>query len=247
MKTALINTDVWKDEKIISLNSDTRLLYMCLVTNPERNTTPAYKCGDRLLSAYTGYTKELLDICKKQLQKNKLIYFIDDYIIIGECAYVKPTKGKLTEELYSREFDKLPNKIKDFTHELLMSDSCASQEYIYIYINKDKDIDNNNREKKIKYNPLGGEILKAFEEVDPKNKTYYGNTTQRKACDYLLEEYGLDEVLKRITVLSKTNKIPYFPTINTPHDLKEKWVKLNDAVDKKRRESKNSEEKYPII
>jgi hypothetical protein len=62
------------------------------------------------------------------------------------------------------------------------------------------------------FNPLGVEILKAFTVVDPTNKTYYSNTTQRAACDFLLSEYGLDNVLKRIGVLPKINKIPYFPT-----------------------------------
>lgn len=91
-----------------------------------------------------------------------------------------------------------------------------------------------------KFDPLGAEIIKAFEEVDPKNKTYYNNTTQRGACDFLLKEYGLEEVLKRITVLPKTNKVPFFPKINSPNDLKEKWVKLQDAVDAKRAEIKSS-------
>ena len=93
-----------------------------------------------------------------------------------------------------------------------------------------------------KHNKLGSEIIKALEEVDPKNKKYYGNTTQRKACDFLLEEYGLDEVLKRIGVLSKTNKIPYFPTISTPIQLRDKWVALQDAVDRKRGELKTKKE-----
>jgi DNA-binding transcriptional regulator YhcF (GntR family) len=94
--------------------------------------------------------------------------------------------------------------------------------------------------RKSKFNPLGAEILHAFEGVDPKNKTYYGNTTQRSACDYLLETYGLEEVLKRITVLPKTNRVPFFPKINSPNDLKEKWVKLQDAVEAKRAEIKNN-------
>ena len=89
---------------------------------------------------------------------------------------------------------------------------------------------------KNKFDSLGAEVVKAFEVVDPKNKTYYNNTTQRKACDYLLETYGLEEVLKRISVLPRTNKVPYFPKINSPNDLKEKWVKLQDAVDSKRTE-----------
>lgn len=108
--------------------------------------------------------------------------------------------------------------------------------------------DTNKNDKKVKnekkqqgtvktvHDPLGSEVIKAFEYVDPKNKTYYGNTTQRKACDFLIAEYGLDEVLKRITVLPKTNKIQYFPTITTPVQLRDKWVQLQDAVDRKRGE-----------
>lgn len=100
-------------------------------------------------------------------------------------------------------------------------------------------IDNTNTlpkviKKKTEFDPLGAEVLKAFEEVDPKNKTYYGNKTQRGACDYLLKEYGMDEILKRISVLPRTNKLLYFPKINCPNDLKEKWIKLNDAVAAKR-------------
>lgn len=98
---------------------------------------------------------------------------------------------------------------------------------------------------KIKYNPLGAEIIKYLEEVDPKNKTYYNNTTQRKSCDYLLEEYGLEEVLKRISVLSKTNRMQFFPKINSPYDLKEKWVKLNDQVEVYKQEKKKITKSTP--
>lgn len=93
--------------------------------------------------------------------------------------------------------------------------------------------------KEVVFNPLGEEIIEAFIGVDPKNKLYYGNTTQRGACDFLLREYGLEETLKRVSVLSKTNKIAYFPTINTPAQLRDKWVQLQDAVDRKRGEIKN--------
>lgn len=98
---------------------------------------------------------------------------------------------------------------------------------------------------KVTFNPLGGEVLKAFEVVDPKNKTYYNNTTQRKACDYLISEYGLDEVLKRILVLPKTNKQPFFPKVNSPNDLKEKWVNLNDSVERYRTEKKKITKSTP--
>lgn len=86
------------------------------------------------------------------------------------------------------------------------------------------------------FNPLGAEVLKAFEEVDAKNKTSYANKTQRGAADFLLQEHGLDKILKVIALLPKTNQLAYFPTITSPYDLKEKWTKLESAMVKKKGE-----------
>ena len=92
----------------------------------------------------------------------------------------------------------------------------------------------NRREEKRredKYTAQGAEIIKAFEKIDPKNKSYYANKTQREACEFLLKEYGMEEILKRIKAIPETNKLEYFPRIFTPYDLKEKWGKLNTAVE----------------
>lgn len=84
------------------------------------------------------------------------------------------------------------------------------------------------------YRVEGSAIIKAFEQVDPKNKTYYGNTTQREACDFLIQEYGLDRVLNRIAILPQTNAIQFFPTITSPVQLRDKWVQLENAVNRKK-------------
>ena len=97
----------------------------------------------------------------------------------------------------------------------------------------------NKQEHTAAHSAAGALVIEALIEVDPKNKTYYGNITQRKACDFLIEEYTLDVVLARIKVLSQTNKIPYFPSIRSPYDLKEKWVQLENAVERKRQEIKS--------
>lgn len=94
---------------------------------------------------------------------------------------------------------------------------------------------------KEKFTTLGAEVVKAFEVVDPKNKHYYNNPPQREAADFLVSEYGLEDVLKRISVLPRTNKMPYFPAITTPVQLRDKWVQLQDAVERKRGEIKNKE------
>lgn len=74
------------------------------------------------------------------------------------------------------------------------------------------------------------EVIKLFEGVDPKNKTYYGNKTQRSACLFLLEEYGLEEITKRVEVLPRTNAIQFFPNITTPCQLRDKWVQLDNQI-----------------
>jgi hypothetical protein len=85
-------------------------------------------------------------------------------------------------------------------------------------------------------------VIKSFEDIDPKNKTYYGHIGQRKAVQFLLKEYGLEMVLDAIAnlkmIYSATETPAYFPSINSPYDLKEKWLKVTQYV--KREQAKNS-------
>lgn len=96
------------------------------------------------------------------------------------------------------------------------------------------------------YNPLGADLIKLFEEINPYCKYYYSNTTQRKACDDLIEIYGFEEVSKVIPALSKTNKIPYFPSINTPLQLIQKYQQLKDKWQQKKVELQDKKNKYKV-
>ena len=109
-----------------------------------------------------------------------------------------------------------------------------------IYKDKQKDIGSAPRsDKSFKFNPLGAEVLKAFEVVDPKNKTYYGNTTQRGACDFLIAEYGLDKVVKAVGMLPAINQQKlYIRQITSPYELKENWVKIANALAQKKNDTK---------
>lgn len=78
-------------------------------------------------------------------------------------------------------------------------------------------------------------LLDLFSIVDPKNKTYYGNKTQRNCLDFMINEYGFENVEKVIGLLVKTNQLDYFPKITSPYDLKEKWTKLATALQSKKR------------
>lgn len=148
MKTAIIKTDFWLDDEIFELNSDTRLLYLCLLTNPNRDLLPAFKCSDRLLSAYTGYSRDLIDICRKQLIAAEKIVFIKGYYIFCQQDFVKPSTGRDSLKIYERDWNKLPLEVQDCINQLhekstgtsTGSGTGTSTGRIDIDINKDIDI-----------------------------------------------------------------------------------------------------------
>lgn len=122
--------------------------------------------------------------------------------------------------------------------QLLNNKRTTSEQQVNTY----KNVKNDNKiysedsasQKKPTHNPLGADIIKAFEEVNPACKTYYANKTQRSACDFLIEQYTLEKVLGVIGILNQIKGRDYFPTITTPLQLKEKWSALEVAI---RRES----------
>lgn len=78
-----------------------------------------------------------------------------------------------------------------------------------------------------------GILIKSFEKLNPASKKFYGNTTQRSACQHLIDTYGLERVQVVIEkTLPKTNGLQFFPTITTPLQLQDKWVALESAVRK---------------
>lgn len=233
MKTAIIKTDFWKEDAIFQLTPDVRHFYLCILTNPERNTTPAFKCSDRLMSAYTGFNQDTILLCRKQLEEKGLIVFVEGFYVICNQDYVEPKTGRLTKTLYDKTFSILPDSIK----ELLLNRSSTAQEYIDI----DSNIDINigiDKEKKTANNDVS-EVIKAFEKVDAKNRLYYANKTQRGACTFLIETYGKEAVLAMIGGIPEARvKVPYFPSVTTPCELRDKWVKIYEAVHRSNKSKK---------
>lgn len=90
-------------------------------------------------------------------------------------------------------------------------------------------------------------IIKSFEIINPASKKFYGNITQRKACEALIKEYGFDRV--KIVVektLPKTNTLAFFPSVNTPLQLQEKWSALSSAILKHKNKSDVEKNKQGI-
>lgn len=82
-----------------------------------------------------------------------------------------------------------------------------------------------------KFSTLGADLIKEMEALDPKNKKYYNNKSQRQAADFLIEEYTFEKAVDLIRLLPRLkNSIPYMPSITTPCELRDKWQKVMDAI-----------------
>lgn len=76
----------------------------------------------------------------------------------------------------------------------------------------------------------------------------YGNTTQRKACQFLIDTYTFERVKTVIEkTLPKIQGLQFFPTITTPLQLQDKWSGLESAIRKYQSEKVEKNNKYKII
>lgn len=235
MKTALIRTGFWKDDSVFELSIDARMLYLCLLTNPDRDTTPAFKCSDRMLSAYTGFNNKQIEVARKDLVEKEKIFFVEGYYILNNQDFVESKKGKLTTIKYQEDFMSLPIPVQEIVLKNKSFSSRATLEPLKSIVIETVIV---KETEKVTEWP---EVVKAFESIDSKNKTYYKNTTQQKAAKFLVEEYGKENVIYVIeNVLPLTNKRPRyeFPHISDPDQLMKNWTKVKDGITTKKQEKK---------
>lgn len=236
-KQRYINTKFWSDCFISDLNPLDRYLFLYFLTNEHTNICGIYEVPLKTISFETGLE---IDMLKKMLKRlTGKIFFIDGWVYVKNFAKHQAVNESIKKgiEVSKKEIpEEIMNKINkiDQLGDSLYTASPHDQTYPNSNLNSNTNpneaVASTAKGNKKTFNPLGGEIIKALTEIDPKNKTYYSNKTQRSACDFLLEEYGLEAVLSRIKLLPQLNKMPYFPSIHTAYDLKEKWMKLEEAV-----------------
>jgi len=231
----MIKDSFWSDSYIANLDPIEKLLFVYLLTNPLCNIAGIYEIQLRRIAFDTGIDKDMLEKLFSRLEKDGKLIVIDDWIVIvNHIKHQSHTNPNINKGI-SRIIQELPEKIRDskglrgLPHLTLLNLTLPNLTLPNVTKPKTEDVVSVVEETK-KEDSLIPEVIKLFEDVDPKNKTYYGNTSQRKACEFLIEEYTFEEVKKRISFLNRSNKQPYFPTITTPCQLRDKWVQLEDAA-----------------
>jgi hypothetical protein len=84
-------------------------------------------------------------------------------------------------------------------------------------------------------------IIDIFREWNPLSKDWYRNKTERKACQWLIDEFGLEKSEEMVKALPKINSMPFAPITTSPSELKRNYAKLKAFGDKQRSKLKTRE------
>lgn len=172
----------------------------------------------------------------KVLQAKSFVQVFDDKVLVikdwKENNYIQADRYTPSKylEIYKEELKMLSSGI----HDVYKVDTQVRLELGKDRLEIGKNTNTSEQSSQV------SEIIHLFEEVNPACKKMYGNKTQRKACQDLLDTYGFDEVKQVISILPRSNKMPYFPNITTPLLLWQKYQQLKDRlVTKKQEMNKN--------
>lgn len=210
---AIIDTDNFMDLPI-----GTKAVYFLLGMEADDEGFVSYK---KVMRIHGGSEDDI----KVLVAKNFLIQFPSGVVVITDWNknnWLDTRRIKNTEYQHEKSLLVVNN---DKTYSLSNGLATAKLE--------EYSIEENRVEEGEAKAPQISEIIKEFEAINPACKRMYGNKTQRKACQDLIDTYSFERVIAVIKgTLPKTNKMTanFFPNISTPLQLFDKWQKLEDAI-----------------
>ena len=170
------------------------------------------------ISEKTKATRGQIDMCIRFLKKEQML------------TTQKTTRGMHITVVNYDLYQTLDNYKNDSSNDIETTKERHRNDTINKYDKNDKECKEVSEQSSQRKDQPIINVIDAFKEVNPLNKSWYGNTSQRKACKELVDTFGEAEVLKVISILPETNGMAYIPNITTPCQLRDKWAALGAGL-----------------
>lgn len=220
MKTALVKTDLWDDDTFYDLNIDTKIVYLLLLTSPERGVGRTFKMSDRIISARSGLNLNQISVCKQQLEDDNIISFYKGWVNLGfKSSFIQPVKGKLTEITLQRELKDIPDDVNKYFNGLTdqispVTDRSDSRES-HVLVNDNDLVHVTDNDKPVVYGkPEINELFEYWEAVTGLAITS-NQQKNRQAANNLLKKHGIEAVKKYIDGVNFAQQTAYAPKISS--------------------------------
>lgn len=251
-KTRYINTKYWNDNYVSELDPIQKLLFIYFLTNEHTNISGVYEIPLKVIALETGIDKTMVEKMIPMLAPK--VGYVGGLVVIKNFLKHQETKSDNTVKGIVNCWEAVGIEvIKDLIDKGLYEINVGGMEGVwkgligsskYLYLDSNLDLDSNSSEGTSQEIP---ELIKSFEKINSVAKNWYGNKTQRKACQDLIDTHTFEKTKSIIEkTLPKTNTLQYFPTITTPLQLRDKWTALESAVIKYQSEKINKDNKYKV-
>ena len=220
MRTTLINTTFWKEETIDELHLDSKLLYLYMLTNPEKGLANIYHYKPKVISAYSGLSPEQVDISLKQLVLLGYVDVFEGFYVLLK-GHEMPKKGRFTEKTMDKEKELVPEHVLDHFNLLInQSSSGVAPEH------KDNNKDNTNNISITKTSSKDIDFLfSEWHEIVGYEITS-NIAANRTAAASMLKRYNTEELERMFKGVSLSQEDQYAPRISNLVQLEKKWDDL---------------------
>lgn len=114
MKTRIIHTKFWKDDYIVSLTSEEKMMFIYFITNEYVNILHLYYLPDRVILFDTGIDRGMLDLIKQKFQNDKKIYFKDGWVFLRNAHRYESYEGEKNNACKEKILKECGKKIRDW-------------------------------------------------------------------------------------------------------------------------------------
>ena len=108
MKTRIVETKFWKDEYIVGLTVEQRLLYLYFITNERVNIIHCYEITDREIEFDTGIDRGIIQSAKTKFNKDGKIGVKGNYICLLNAWRYESYTGEKNENAKVKLLKQLP-------------------------------------------------------------------------------------------------------------------------------------------
>jgi len=236
VRTTLINTTFWREDDIDQLHLDSKLLYLYMLTNPDKGLANIYHYKTKVISAYSGLGVDQIEVAVKQLIELGYVDIFKGYYVLLK-GHEMAKKGRFTQKTIEKELEMLPNDVLDHFNLLInQSSSGVAPEH--------KDKDNNKDISITKSN------TKEIDELFDKWQEIVGYklssriSANRTAASKLLKERQLEDIHRMLAGVAVSQSDQYAPRVSSFIELEKKWDEL---IAWGRRASSTNKPKVAII
>lgn len=113
MNTSIVKKEFWKSDEYIELHLDTKIIYLYLLTCPDKGYLNVFKFNKHLATLCTGISNNSIDAGMEQLKNKQFIDVYNGYVglLKGDVTNVGGQYGGVNKE---RELASLPVDVRDY-------------------------------------------------------------------------------------------------------------------------------------